>query len=210
MKSSDLRAGRRLLQILLPVARAQASNHTYRPMSGLGRAQAPYLRIANVEAVLVYQAPKGGWHGDVLLHSVPPGVPNVLGTPVERPCPTRDMAVDVVTGLLAQIIGGEKEVDKIEIGPPIFLFHGYEIALVPELLAQIPGYETVEHALIRLAEIEKRLFPHGVPRGELNLGDDAGRWLLTVLHMAACSGVFRYPPKEDTAPTEHGPRENID
>src|SRR6476661_4921942 len=96
-------AGRRLLQILLPRAKAKAAkdNPTYRPISALGRAQMPHLRIDNVEAVLIYQAPKGGWHGDVVLRKVPPGVPDILGSPVDNPRPTREMAVESTTALLA-------------------------------------------------------------------------------------------------------------
>ena len=199
MKNSDLIAGRRLLQILLPRAREQLANGkaTWQPMSALGRAQAPYLRIDNVDAVMIYQAPKGGWHGDVVLRSVPDGVPNVLGSPVENPCPTREMAVELVTGLLAQIIGSEDTAK--EMGPPAFLFHGFEFTLIPELMMIAPAYESVDHALNRLAETEREVFPTGVPTDEIVIDGGKAR-LISVIYMAAKTGVFRYPPKLDAEP----------
>lgn len=203
MKHSERTAGRRLLQILLPRAKellAKQEKHSWQPMSGLGRAMGPYLRIDNVDAVMIYQAPKGGWHGDVVLRSVPPGVPNTLGSPVENPCPTRELAVELATGLLAQIIGG---VDAgTETGPPVFLFHGFEFTLMPELMKLAPACESVEHALSRLAEIEQTVFPDRIPNTQITLEGEPLVRLMAVIYMAAKTGVFRYPPKLDAEPGE--------
>ena len=202
MKRLERIAGRRLLKILLPRAKELLAEKklSWQPMSGLGRAQAPYLRIDNVDAVIIYQAPKGGWHGDVVLRSVPPGVPDTLGSPVENPCPTRESAVELVTGLLAQIMGGDAA--AMEAGPPVFLFHGFEFSLMPELLEIAPAHTSVERALIRLAEIERTLFPNGVPDGEIALEGEPLARLVSVIYMAAKTGVFRYPPKFDAEPGE--------
>lgn len=206
MRRSDpqIIAGRRLLQILLPRAkeRLKDAEHSWQPMSALGRAQAPYLKIENVEAVMIYQAPKGGWHGDVVLKEVPDGVPNVLGTPVEHPCPTREMAVDMAIGLLVQIMATKELPPPVAL--PAFLFHGCEIHLVSDILEQIPGYESVEHALKRLGEIEHELFPSGIPE-EFTLKGEEAASLMAVVHMAAKNGVYRYPPKEDREPSPEGP-----
>lgn len=211
MRQSDPRtaAGRRLLRILLPRAeeRSKTAGYSWKPMSALGRAQSPYLRVDNIDAVMIYQAPKGGWHGDVVMKQVPVGIPNVLGTPVENPCPSREMAVDMAVSLLAQIIGGERI--KGAVPPPIalpaFLFHGYEVNLVSDILELIPGYESTEHALKRLGEIEHELFPVGVPHDELRLEDERFRSFMAVVHMAVKTGVYRYPPKRDSEPTAEGP-----
>ena len=206
--SAQHKLGRRLLRILLPQAKERATKEAliWQPMSALGRAQAPYLRLDNVDTVLIYQAAKGGWHGDVVLKQVPDGVPNVLGTPVENPCPTREMATDLVVNLLAQIIGTERAGNHPPlIALPAFLFHGYEVNLLSEILEQIPGYESVERALNRLAQMERELFPNGVPDSHLTLDGGDSRIFLAVIHMATKTGVFRYPAKEDQEPTD-GPR----
>lgn len=208
MRQSDPRiiAGRRLLRILIPRAEAlmKKGGYSWTPMSALGRAQAPYLRLDNIDAALIYQAPKGGWHGDLLLKEVPVGVANVLGTPVQNPCPTREMAVEVTVGLLAQIMGGTDHLLPA-VALPVFLYYGVEINLISDILEQIPGYDSVEDALTRLGELERELFPGGIP-DEWTLEGEPAKSLAAVAHMAAKTGVFRYPPKEDSEPSPEGPR----
>ncbi|MGI4851991.1 MAG: hypothetical protein ACRYGR_08630, partial [Janthinobacterium lividum] len=79
MASSDVFLdGRRRLRQLLPWARAEARKTPFDGVqhSPLGRAQIQYARTANLDALIIYAAPLGGWHADVVFKSVPPGTPN--------------------------------------------------------------------------------------------------------------------------------------
>jgi hypothetical protein len=80
----------RLLQ-LLPWARAEAKKKAWsiEVSSALAKATMQYVTEDNLEGIAIYPAPKGGWHCDVTLINVPPGVPNALGTQVAHPLATR-------------------------------------------------------------------------------------------------------------------------
>jgi hypothetical protein len=52
----------------LPIARARLNEvDRFELASPLGEAQLPYVTEDNLSAILIYQAPKGGWHADLLL-----------------------------------------------------------------------------------------------------------------------------------------------
>jgi hypothetical protein len=76
----DLERGRRLLKELLPWARSEAKKDSlkFEPKSALGRASMSHVSEDKLDAVMIYPAPKGGWHGDVVLKGVPPGVPDAF------------------------------------------------------------------------------------------------------------------------------------
>ena len=209
----DLLVGRRLLQSVLPQARALRDtipDGQWQAVSALGRAINPSLRVDNLDAVLIYEAPLGGWHADIVLKTTPIGVPNVFGTRVETPCATRqeahERAVQMVMGV---IVADEQAQANPQPAPsPVFLFHGTPIDLSPDVLESVArqfpqqsGYGDAATALIRLHAMEQTLFPAGPPTEAISLSTDAIAEFLTVIHLAALSGVFRYPPRK---PGQHG------
>ena len=63
-----------------------------------------HLLVQYLEAVRIYPAPAGGYHGDLMFYNVPDGAPNVLGTATTCPEPTRAAAEDKVVRMLAMLI----------------------------------------------------------------------------------------------------------
>jgi hypothetical protein len=103
--------------------------------------------------------------------------------------------------------------------PPAFLFYGYEIPLKPEIyqpaLAEIPeefrGYESPQRAIARLDAFMAELPPHSSDDVDFNGWDRERRTtLMSVIHTAALSGLFAYPPRRDTSPSGHGAAEMMD
>jgi uncharacterized protein with GYD domain len=133
--AADFRRGRRLLRELLPWARAEARKDEakFEATSALGKATVPYVTLANLDALLITEAPLGGWHADVVFKFTPPGVPNTMGTPVERPLRTRQEAEEVGKRLLVSmcVMAASNEVAKAPAPDPAFLLNGYAFKLVP-------------------------------------------------------------------------------
>ncbi len=99
-------AGRRLLAELLPIAKERAREGA--GAGGMGRHFADALAangftLADLEAVLVYEAPPGqplGWHGGVVLRRAMPPFAKGFGTKVADPCGTREEAIEAATRML--------------------------------------------------------------------------------------------------------------
>lgn len=170
----------------------------------LGRTQSSYLSYDKLDQVRIYPAPKGGWHADVILKDLPPGIPNAMGTPVETPCKTREDAEKVGRGILAGVVAQIEKNGKQAPLPPVFLLHGYSFPLVPkvfEAAAQLDfmgGYGSDLRAVARLEEVIDALFPDGFDVNQFNNFDnDRKATLLAVLHQCVLSGLFRYPMRKD-------------
>ncbi len=204
--------GRRRLVEMLPWARAQARKDTGRLFAGnaIGRGTFGNIKAENLDAFMVYRAPLGGWHGDILLRDMPPGCPNVVGTPVGQPSATEAEAEAhakyILVGLLKHIATLDPGAGQ---APPGFLFFGFDVVLNPRLftraLAAMPqfedGYGSHEAAIERLDEIVSRIWPGGYHGEDPNeLPRDQGVKLLTVIHIAALSGLFAYPPRRHGRP----------
>lgn len=192
----EIQVGRRLLKTLLPRARElwAESENKWAPQTGLGEAVGPFLRVDNLEAIMIYQANLGGWHSDFLLKRVPLGIPNIIGTPVEEPLPSRQAAQDRAEEMLCGIMCAEAQANAP--APPSFLFHGHRVDLTPELLNVIGhGYSSEQRAVEGVEEMSQRVFPNGVPDGDIVLQGEPLADFLAILHMAVLSGVFRYPPR---------------
>jgi hypothetical protein len=164
--------------------------------------------------VLIYPAPLGGWHGDVLLRDMPPGFPNCVGTQVEHPMATRAEAEArakvVLVGLLAHI--ARKPVPEPP-PPPGFIFFDFGVQLLPELyehsLAVMPefvdGYGSIERAIEKMDEAVATVWPDGYHGQDINtLPIDDKVFLLTRVHIAALSGLFAYPPRAHGKPAREG------
>lgn len=224
LTAADWRRGRRLLRDLLPWAKAEmrklGKGVESGDMSPLGEATTANLTENNLDALLIYPAPLGGWHADVVFKNVPPGFPNSMGTPVGEPLPTRPMAEDrarkSLIGMLRMIEDAKGKGDGRK---PVFLFFDGFFELQPLLferaLALAPGgaggpnggYESQDFAIHRIEEILATWFPGGFSRKAWSESStDARSQLMTVLHIAALTGVFAYPPRKDGVPSDEGVR----
>ncbi len=211
------RDGMRRLEQMLPAARAEAeAGCEIGDQSELLRRQAPFIREDNFLAVIIYPAPKGGWHADLVLKDVPVGYPDVLGTRAESPCRTKIAAHEFAKGLLVSAlviaqghVGGDTA-DKPT--KPVFLLGNWTIDLEPMLferlaalkhLGGLDGYGSKQAANERVASAVAQYFPDGISRTAFEdlPRDDYGR-LVAVLHMAALNGVYTYPPRPDAPPPE--------
>lgn len=208
--------GRRLLRQLLPWARAEARKPEFEVKLGsaLGETTAAYVREDNLDALMIYPAPKGGWHADVVLKHVPPGIPNVMGTRVEQPLRTRAEAEEAGKSLLIFMV---KLCERAKsTGDPVFLLHGWAFTLslkVFELaLKAMPegaggpsgGYETKEQAIERIEDVLAELCPDGFDGEAFNGWSPIRKArLLGVLTVAALTGVYVYPPRHDASPSGH-------
>jgi hypothetical protein len=213
--AEQVRQGVRLLRDLLPWARAEAkkrgNDHELMAGSALGKSQFPYITEDNFVALVIYPAPFGGWHADMLLKNVPPGVPNSIGSPVATPYETREKAEayakEMLIGMLVQAARSKAEPPS----NPAFLFYDWEIKLQRELLdkllAQKPdatkGYGSEEAAIARLEGIVAGLEKIGFH--QQNFDSWPIEWqnrLMSVVYMAALSGLFVYPPRQDAPPVK--------
>lgn len=210
MSDTDYRHGQRLLRDLLPWARAEArkGDASFLPQNALGRATADYVTEANLDALLIYPAPLGGWRADVTFKHMPAGMPSAMGTPVGRPLRTRRDAEEQGKGLLVGLLAGDRK-PKLA-AQPVFLLCGHSVTLSAEAIAEtatlLPedsrGYASKGHAINRIEETITALCPKGFSKQAFEALDimEKAR-LLAVLHTAAMTGVFVYPPRVDGAPS---------
>lgn len=217
MDDATMREGVERLRRLLPDARAKIKNTPSlrtEMRSGLAKAMSTHLREDKIQAVVVYPAPLGGWHCDVLFRDMPPGVPNTMGTPVGMPLATRDDAekhgLDLLVAVLQMCM--ESEASGEEEADPTFLLFGATITLNQQvinlLVAADPealnGYGSKQAAIQRIREVLDRAIPgldHENFEAKFNSATREQQMaIFTVLHIAALSGVFAYPPREDGTP----------
>lgn len=201
----QMREGRQRLIAWLREAQEHPDEGVLSPDSPLGKATFGHVTMENLDALLIYPAPKGGWHCDLLLKNVPPGVPNSFGTPVQSPLKTREEAEERGHMMLAAVlsyIAANKPNEKPE---PVFMLHNYKFPLLPDVfeaalqimpeLREEGPYGSELRAVARIEEVLEELFPRGFDVDAFNAMDpDHKATLLSVLHGAALNGVFRYPP----------------
>lgn len=215
MDDTAFEDGKKLLEIMLPVARRKLETDrlTIMPMSQLGQSQMSYISEGNLSSVMIYPAPMGGWHADIVLKEVPAGVPNSLGTPPNSPVKTREEAKEIAIDLLTFILKISKENENKEKQPPVFLLYDLVFTLIPDVLNELvkeapemrKGYGSRETAIMRLEEALEALSPGGFNSDDFEKWDSArqGR-LIAILHIAALSGLYRYPATTDASPSGHG------
>jgi hypothetical protein len=207
----DFAKGRRLLQELLPWARAEArkGDHDFTLESALAKATASYVREDNLDAVMIYPAPKGGWHADVVFKYVPPGIPNTMGTPVEHPRRTRAEAEAVAKDLLVTVLRIAETTRGKARAAPVFMLHGWTLRLprdlLPSALAVMPefhsGYGTQLQAAARVERVLDELCPEGFDGSAFNDWPIEKKVaLVTVLSIATLSGLFVWPWRRDGTP----------
>jgi hypothetical protein len=200
--------GRRRLKRLLPGAldAVRSGAVDARPVTEIVKVVASHITLDKLDAVVISEGERGGWHVDVMFRNMPPGVSAAIGTPVQAPLPTRQEAQDHAPVLLAYVVK-QALADKTPIANPVFEFHGGTVSIPSEVVRMLldrgfgqSGY-TPEKALRRLAEIEAELFPEGVsPQRYEQLSPSQQTRLLSVMTMAAATGIFRYPEPEAAPP----------
>ncbi len=199
---NERREGQRILQEMLPKARELVAGGGYTGIlnSDVARAQAPYLQESNLHYVTVTKGELGGWIADVWLREVPPGVAQGMGTPVARPFPTREEALDALTYLIAAALSTGKTAKP---APIYFEFFEAVVELDPDTLAHMrqaaPDAQNNGAAQMAafalLDQMTETLWPGRNPSFEDVQGAEGRRAsiIASTLAAAAITGVFRYP-----------------
>ena len=204
----------RRLHALLPWARAEAKKQggEMRAISPVAQSQMGNLKSeANLAGIAVYPGDLGGWHCDLIFQGLPPGVPDVWGTPVAEPLATRAEAEAhakhlLVSALMAIAMPKEE-------APPVFkLYDGY-YTLDPQILVWVEknrpdslhGIAGHAASLKRLEAFLAEVCPHD-PMTELHAFEswspDRKATLLSILHTAAVNGLSFYPPRKPGMPAQ--------
>ena len=206
--------GRRRLKQLLPVCRAEAKRNSKDAgmiMNPLGERVSQYLTETNFDALVVYPAKLGGWHAELLLKRVPPGIPNAMGTPSDSPARTQaeaeERGKEILVAMLHAAQANEGEAETRAEKPPVFLLYEWVFDLNPDILAQgvlEPDEGNAGRALAMIEEELSDLAPDGFEGGAFpSWGAEDQFRLLMALHIAAVAGVFRYPPHVAASPSGH-------
>jgi hypothetical protein len=175
-------------------------------LSAAAKCAHPYLRRGNLAAVDVHEGRRGGWIGDVVFRNLPLGLANVLGTPVDSPCRTREEAVSQAVSIMASVLLAP-DVELPAEPMAVIEFWDVSFNLPCELMALVD--EAAKHnevdtgyALRRLEEMTEVYFPQreGVEAVFKALPYDDQRMVMSVLLLASRYGVLRFPPREARAP----------
>lgn len=209
--------GRKRLREWLPTARIEARKVFTMPeaISAVSKATFAHISEGNLDALVIYPAPKGGWHADIVLKEVPPGVANSFGTPVGSPCASFEEAERVARKMLVMALEIDRINRKGQEPPPLpaFELYGCTLALLPKLFEAAKDmmadvleeeYASYDAAMERVGERVALLAPDGFTAEAFNDWPmEKKAKLLSVLHLAALKGVFRYPPLPDGKPLTH-------
>jgi hypothetical protein len=214
--AQEVRQGVRRLHALLPAARASVRRGEHRAggASPILQAQQPWIRQENFGALVIYPAPLGGFHADLHLKYAPPGVSNVLGTPVQMPCRDRAEAETVAFAILClalQLEADTKAAGAVPKGDRQFLFHSIALTLPAQVYNEaLDAFPNVEAELSETAALERldmltaTLFGGATPTYErvTALSREAAASLQAACLVATLAGIFRYPPKPHMPATD--------
>lgn len=216
--------GRVYLAEILPKAKEELATHPDMrgvANSALAKAAAPYYSESNMGFLIIHQVTTG-WNVDLVFKKMPPGVSDVIGTPSDLPHRTREEAEEHALDLVAYALDlyrqHEGNPNKY---PPAFALFNIPIDLTPAIydamIAELPegfpiraiSYGSTERAFDRIEEVLEEFLP-GIKRNPKLLSrrfnklpkDDKIR-IMSVLHIAALSGVTRYPPIPVRTATGH-------
>ena len=191
----------RTLARLLPGAKAslRKPDWMFRAISRSAKAGMQYFTAERLAGVHIHQAPLGGWYGDVLFRDVPPGYPDCLGTPVERPVATRKEAEDGATTVLAMALANRPATTDL---PPVFRFFEYSVSLVPSALEHLSavGWKGFGSLELAIARMDLQVDANPAVRDLEGLKGDDRALLLSLLHLVSFDGVLVYPPRQPGKP----------
>lgn len=178
----------------------------FQAASSIGNMVSPWVTIDNVYGVHIYRNEVNGWIADIELKNTPPGVPNIMGTPVDLPKENRDACEDEAVNFLAMIIreGSKAAPEKPETN--VFVFHGFGIKVPHEMVVQLSeikeaGGSDVDrgHVISRLKDMERK---HGEITYEklkaLNKQDSIE--IIAIAGMAIVEGMLRWPENTPAPP----------
>lgn len=170
--------------------------------SEMFKAVEPHITADSFDGVHIYPAPAGGWHADITLKGLPPGLPPVLGTPVSMPCLTRGEAERTAERMLALFVRRISERDRSEdaVRSQRVPFEYDDVGVfVPreflDAIAKKAGTPPEGLAKRRLAEIRAELTDRATIDEDVVRGfspEQMGRFQ-TVLAIALLSGINRWP-----------------
>lgn len=203
----EMRQGVRRLHGLLPKARAEVrkGGHSFSEPSAIFEAVLPWIREDNLQALVVHPAPLGGFHTDLVLRQVPPGVSNAFGTPAQTPCRTREEAEQVAYMLLCMALAVEakqREAPPVEEKDRGFELYDVSLKLPAEIYRialdafpqYVDGYGSPEAAVARIEAMLSELFPEGFTMERLKAMSRADQAeVQSVCLISTLSGVYRYP-----------------
>ncbi len=212
----DKEAGKLLLQQLIPVSQKEIENnpqmHT-EAMSSLGRNTSAFVTMENLESIVIYQAPLGGWHADVLLKNVPPGIPNVMGSPVAAPFKTKEQAFEGAQHILTAVLLLMKYEKPKEVNPT-FHFFDYVFTLNQEIFNNLREKGLSSEKFMKSSCIDmmddfmSTFFPNGYKNDYDKWDSKIKQLFLTIIHMNVFAGNYHYPPRQHGLPTDN-PLEKI-
>lgn len=206
----NLKTAKRLLSKI--VAKLKAEHRDFktdklnlkRP-SGLFKSLLPHLTDRSPRALHIYPAELGGWHSDVELRGMPPGVSNVVGSPVQEPLETREQALlhgrETIRMLLELAANKDEVLKRFEADSTatIFSYHGYSFALplaFLEKIASLGHMPPSDYVIGRLRDMDKLYLNE---KGEFDTAcfgrasQSEKNQFLTVLCLSALTSRLRWP-----------------
>lgn len=218
---SNRMKARRMLASLLPEAKDRIGE-----INNFGTVDVPdmFLGIlsrlteANLEGVHIYPAPLGGWHADIAFKDMPPGIPQVVGTPKAMPCNSREDAVDhAVANLSVMLTAMRNRPSNAEARKDYAVFQ-YDsatifvpIEIMSELKKALRGNKTAEskretemHVIEHLIEIGRKFRgPEGLTEDVYDaLPIESQKEIVMVSAMALAVGYPRWPETAPMPPTK--------
>lgn len=212
----QLEEGRSRLARLLPDAKAEAKADLRKGgtevevLTARGQAVDRYIRIDNLEALVVHSSDQG-WYADILLKEVPPGIANVMGTPTSHPLATREEAEEAAATLLrmgamqsALNTGASADTPETDVRP--FSIYDLTIDLPGEAVDMIVGAGAVigqsrdEMAVYSFGRMREVCDRHGIDETTTadamnSLSDENMMEIVRLSCMLASCGHIAYPPQ---------------
>lgn len=206
----NLKTAKRLLSKIVAELKAEHGDfktdklNLERP-SGLFKSLLPHLTERSPRALHIYPAELGGWHSDVELRGMPPGVSNVIGSPVQEPLETREQALlhgrETIRMLLELAANKDEVLKRFEVDSTgtIFSYHGYSFNLPLAALKMIASLGQVppsDYVIGRLRDMDKLYLNE---QGEFDTArfdrasNSEKHQFMTVLCLSALTSRLRWP-----------------
>jgi hypothetical protein len=200
-----------LLDKLMPEARKLMEKITGAEafQNPLGEHTMPHLHINRVTGVHLYQGKLGGWYFDLTFKDLPPGIPEIMGQPVEHPCKTREEAIKGAVAMLAYLLARkDKPLPGADEAVVVFPFDEVAVKLPSSIIAELEKFplpkNRQEMARHRLDEVRKEFAKDGPLTMAImdGLTNEQRAAIMSVAAMAVVSGIARWPESVEMAPEE--------
>jgi hypothetical protein len=224
--SQLFKEGRRRLKEMLARARAEAKKteggSALQANSVLGQSVMSHIRESNLGALVVYEDGPGKWYGDLVLKGLPPGVPDILGTPTSTPRSSQKEALRdayyILVGILRAI--HERETtprEKPQEDQRVFRLYDFEFTLPGEAVDTVFGLSIVSDLAEDYSGDDALDFVRrkveAITKGEEltdelldTATEDQKAHLMAAMATALAHGEFSYPRRETSHPPEERER----